>query len=68
MTSVLTHLTFLRHVRHQIAHEWRYQRGLVLLEDFGTDRMRDWLDENPGAEEGIYRGAIDALLKWVAER
>ena len=35
--------------------------GLVLIEDFGNDRMRDWLDENPAAELATYRTAIDAL-------
>ena len=38
-------------------------RGLVLLEDFGTDRMRDWLDLNPDAEWETYRVAIDALVR-----
>ncbi|MFC3099635.1 aminoglycoside phosphotransferase family protein [Altererythrobacter lauratis] len=37
-------------------------RGLVLIEDFGHDRMRDWLELNPEAEEATYRAAIDALL------
>lgn len=37
-------------------------RGLVLLEDFGMDRMRDWLDAHPEAEEMTYRKAIDALV------
>ena len=37
-------------------------RGWVLLEDFGIDRMRDWLDEHPEAEEATYRTAIDALV------
>lgn len=37
-------------------------RGLVLLEDFGDDRMRDWLDLNPDAEDVTYRKAIDALV------
>jgi aminoglycoside/choline kinase family phosphotransferase len=36
--------------------------GLVLLEDFGNDRMRDWLDANPEAEDATYRTAIDALV------
>ena len=36
--------------------------GLVLIEDFGNDRMRDWLDDNPGAEDATYRTAIDALV------
>lgn len=38
------------------------ERGLVLIEDFGHDRMRDWLDENPAEERRTYRDAIDALV------
>jgi len=37
-------------------------RGLVLIEDFGADRMRDWLDDNPDGEEAVYARAIDALV------
>ena len=37
--------------------------GLVLIEDFGTDRMRDWLDENPAAEHATYAGAVEALAQ-----
>lgn len=36
--------------------------GLVLIEDFGHDRMRDWLDLNPDAEWVTYERAIDALV------
>lgn len=36
--------------------------GWVLLEDFGNDRMRDWLDAHPHDEEGAYASAIDALV------
>lgn len=36
-------------------------RGLVLLEDFGEARMRDYLDQWPGDEEAVYRGAVEAL-------
>jgi Predicted phosphotransferase related to Ser/Thr protein kinases len=39
------------------------ERGLVLLEDFGTARMRDYLDEWPGDEMPIYRSAVDALVR-----
>ena len=39
------------------------ERGLVLIEDFGADRMRDWLDENRHAEEVTYAAAIDALAR-----
>ncbi len=37
-------------------------RGWVLLEDFGNDRMRDWIDENPYGERRAYETAIDALV------
>jgi hypothetical protein len=40
----------------------RPEQGLVLIEDFGNDRMRDWLDDNPHAEEAVYERAIDALV------
>ena len=40
----------------------RPERGLVLIEDFGPDRMRDWLDRNPAAEREVYAQAIDALI------
>jgi len=41
----------------------RPEQGLVLIEDFGSDRMRDWLDANPDAEEKVYAHAIDALVE-----
>ncbi|WP_156841990.1 aminoglycoside phosphotransferase family protein [Novosphingobium aquimarinum] len=37
-------------------------RGLVLLEDFGTARMRDYLEQWPADERGVYRSAVDALV------
>jgi N-acetylmuramate 1-kinase len=37
-------------------------RGLVLLEDFGDIRMREYLDDWPADEAEIYRAAIDALI------
>ena len=40
--------------------------GWVLIEDFGDDRMRDWLDDNPDAETAAYEAAIDALVKLHA--
>ena len=36
-------------------------RGLVLLEDFGDVRMREYLDSWPADEAEVYRAAIDAL-------
>lgn len=41
-------------------------RGLVLIEDFGAARMRDWLDEHPHVEEATYGTAIDALVRLHA--
>jgi len=36
--------------------------GWVLTEDFGNDRMREWLDANPQDEPAAYKAAIDALV------
>jgi aminoglycoside/choline kinase family phosphotransferase len=36
-------------------------QGWVLTEDFGNDRMRDWLDAHPGDERLAYEAAIDTL-------
>lgn len=36
-------------------------KGWVLLEDFGNDRMRDWLDAHPEDEDRAYATAIDTL-------
>ena len=38
-------------------------QGWVLTEDFGDQRMREWIDEHPGDEHDIYAQAIDALAK-----
>jgi N-acetylmuramate 1-kinase len=38
-------------------------RGLVLLEDFGDVRMRDYLDQWPADERTIYTAAVDALVR-----
>lgn len=35
--------------------------GWVLTEDFGEDRMRDWLEANPEHERAAYDAAVDAL-------
>lgn len=35
--------------------------GWVLTEDFGNDRMRDWLDAHPGEERAAYEAAVDSL-------
>ncbi|MEQ5786874.1 phosphotransferase [Erythrobacter sp. NFXS35] len=36
--------------------------GWVLTEDFGDDRMRDWLDANPADERSAYESAVEALV------
>ncbi len=36
--------------------------GWVLTEDFGNDRMRDWLDDHPADEQAAYGAAVDALV------
>jgi len=38
------------------------EQGLVLLEDFGTARMRDYLDDHAADEMDVYAGAVDALV------
>lgn len=35
--------------------------GWVLTEDFGNDRMRDWLDAHPADERAAYEAAVEAL-------
>jgi N-acetylmuramate 1-kinase len=38
-------------------------RGLVLLEDFGDARMRDYLDQWQEDERTVYRAAVNALIE-----
>ena len=38
-------------------------RGLVLLEDFGDVRMRDYLDQWPADQRAVYTAAVDVLVK-----
>ena len=38
-------------------------RGLVLIEDFGEVRMREYLDQWPGDERAIYTVAVDTLVE-----
>ena len=38
-------------------------RGLVLIEDFGLARMRDYLDQWPDDEREVYQNAVDTLVK-----
>ncbi|MDE1466535.1 aminoglycoside phosphotransferase family protein [Aurantiacibacter sp. D1-12] len=36
-------------------------QGWVLTEDFGDDRMKEWIEANPTCEVGAYASAIDAI-------
>lgn len=37
-------------------------RGLVLIEDFGDDRMREAIDADPGVAVELYANAVDVLI------
>ena len=37
-------------------------QGLLLLSDLGDARMREWIDENPDDEHGLYELATDVLV------
>lgn len=50
-------------LRAPVIHAARAEQGLVLIEDFGADRMRDWLDDNPAEESRVYAKAIEALAQ-----
>lgn len=64
MTSALTHPSFLRRVRHQVTHEWRHQRGLVLLEWFFlVMACFETLREKP--QEAALPATVPALLTLV---
>ncbi len=39
------------------------ERGLVVIEDFGDVRMREYLDDYPDTERDVYRAAIDTLIR-----
>lgn len=43
------------------------EAGLVLIEDFGDERMREALDADPAAGAGLYRQAVDTLVALHAE-
>ncbi len=48
-------------------HAANAKEGWVLLEDFGDDRMRDWLDLHPHDEDNAYNTAIDTLVSLHAK-
>ena len=37
--------------------------GLVLIEDFGDDRMREAIDADPASAADLYRRAVDVLIR-----
>ncbi|WP_271077661.1 aminoglycoside phosphotransferase family protein [Aurantiacibacter sp. MUD61] len=39
------------------------EKGWVLTEDFGDDRMKEWIEANPAQELGAYASAINALCQ-----
>ncbi|MBB3693083.1 aminoglycoside phosphotransferase family protein [Sphingomonas sp. BK580] len=43
-------------------HAVDLERGLVLLEDFGDERLRETADADPGAAVPLYAAAIDLLV------
>jgi N-acetylmuramate 1-kinase len=46
-----------------ILHARDLEHGLVLIEDFGDQRMREALDASPEQEEGLYRNCVDLLVR-----
>ncbi len=62
---------FIDIARYLVGHGFRapeifaqdLDRGLVLIEDFGDLQMRQHLDVAPEDADGIYRTAIDALVR-----
>ena len=40
--------------------------GWVLIEDFGSNRMKEWIDAHPADEETIYAEAVDVLVRLHA--
>ncbi len=61
---------FIDIARYLYAHGFRapviigqdLEQGLVLIEDFGDDRMREHLDTRPSDEGRVYRQALDTLI------
>ena len=37
------------------------EAGWVLTEDFGNERMKEWIEANPAGEQGAYASAISAV-------
>ncbi len=39
-----------------------YQEGLLLIDDLGDDRFKDWIEVHPVDEVTLYKAAIDVLV------
>ena len=39
--------------------------GWILTEDFGDNRMKEWLDRNPEYEVPVYKEAIDTSFSFI---
>ena len=39
------------------------EKGWILTEDFGDQRMREWIDDNPAGEPSVYASAINTLVE-----
>jgi N-acetylmuramate 1-kinase len=39
------------------------EQGLLLIEDFGANRMREAVDAQPGTEAIVYEGVVDVLIE-----
>lgn len=58
---VAEYLTGLGLAAPQIWHR-DLDQGLLLIEDFGDDRLREALDADPGLEMALYGGVVDVLV------
>jgi N-acetylmuramate 1-kinase len=56
--------------RHGLAapavHASDLDQGLVLIDDFGDERMREALDASPNREDALYRDCVDLLVQLHA--
>lgn len=59
--AVAEHLSSLGFAAPRILHR-DLDLGLVLIEDFGDQRMRETIDAQPYAENEIYRGVVELLV------
>jgi aminoglycoside/choline kinase family phosphotransferase len=58
---VAEHLTGVGLAAPRILHR-DLDLGLLLIEDFGDDRLRETLDADPAQEMGLYGGVVDVLV------